>query len=440
MSAGFTPFDRLMSRRLIDLLDTFGDEAVVIERPVSSEYEASREISKAGKKPIVMLDVDHKGSVIANLLCDRVHTSMLLNIPEKQFVEKFLRATTEYEGLKEIENGACGLTRREGCECASLPVLKYYESDAGKYVTSSVVIAKRPQTGTINASIHRLLYLGGNKFAVRIVEGRHLHQIYTTGKEADKDTNVCVLVGALPHILMAAATRIPAECSELGMAGSLAGKPLEVMHPDGCEIPVPVESEIILKGKIRKDLLAREWMTDILGTPDFPREQPVFEVEGLYLKEKPIFHAILPGGYEHKFLMGFPAEAKIMQAILQRGVAVNGVCLTTGSGGWLHCAVSIVKRREADAKESIEAAFETHRSLKGIVVVDDDIDVNSYEDIDFAFATRFQGDRVVFLRRVRGSSLDPSGDQSTSITNKWGVDLTLPLNESKSRFTRSRIS
>ena len=41
--------------------------------------------------------------------------------------------------------------------------------------------------------------------------------------------------------------------------------------------------------------------------------------------------------------------------------------------------------------------------------MDDDIDPNNAESVEYAIATRFQADKdLVILTKVRGSSLDPS--------------------------------
>lgn len=426
-------------KRIADLLSTFGDEVVKVRR-ASADYGASREIANAGRRPILIEDVDQKGPVLSNLLTDRSRALRLFGFEDEgEFIKVFLNSMKSHQKLKELALGHSGLERWRNNNCDLLPILKYYEKDAGRYITSSIVLAKWPGTELVNASVHRMLYLGDNRFVVRMVEGRHLHQIYSKNKELNKDTEVCVLIGALPHILLAAATQISEEYSELEMAGSLKRDHLEVVYLDGSEVPSPVETEFVIKGKLRKDLSAKEWMTDILGTYDIPRDQPVLDVQELYAKENPIYHAILPAGYEHKFLMGFPAEVKIREALKERGIAFKKVNLTTGSGGWLHCVISIYKERDVDGKEVIVTALNAHRSLKGVIVVDEDIDPNLYEDVDFAFATRFQGDGIMFFRGVRGSSLDPSSDQDKLLTNKWGVDLTLPLGYNRARFERAII-
>ena len=57
-----------------------------------------------------------------------------------------------------------------------------------------------------------------------------------------------------------------------------------------------------------------------------------------------------------------------------------------------------------------------------------DIDIYDPQQVEWAMATRFQGDQdMLVLPRERGSSLDPSAETDTHLTTKIGFDLTKPL-------------
>ncbi|MDP7983133.1 MAG: UbiD family decarboxylase, partial [Conexivisphaerales archaeon] len=78
--------------------------------------------------------------------------------------------------------------------------------------------------------------------------------------------------------------------------------------------------------------------------------------------------------------------------------------------------------------------------LKMVTVVDEDINPEDPEDVEFAIATRFQPDRdLIVLPGMRGSSLDPSSDQATLTTAKWGIDATAPM-DGRDRFRRAKIA
>jgi UbiD family decarboxylase len=93
--------------------------------------------------------------------------------------------------------------------------------------------------------------------------------------------------------------------------------------------------------------------------------------------------------------------------------------------------VQIDKQSEDDGKKAIQAAFAGHTSCKHVFVVDKDIDIYNPLEVEWAIATRFQGDAdLVVMPKAPGSSLDPSAEPTaagTHLTTRLGFDLTKPL-------------
>src|SRR3990167_4196896 len=158
-------------------------------------------------------------------------------------------------------------------------------------------------------------------------------------------------------------------------------------------LSVPSSAEIVMEGKILRDKTHKEWMVEMLRTYDFARMQPVFELESLYYRNNPIFHDILSGYSEHRLLMGMPIEAKLNRNLKKAFPQTRQVCLTNGGCNWLHAVVQIKKKTNSDPKKIIKKTFELHRSLKQVTVVDEDIDPNNAESVEYAMATRFQADK-----------------------------------------------
>jgi len=82
-------------------------------------------------------------------------------------------------------------------------------------------------------------------------------------------------------------------------------------------------------------------------------------------------------------------------------------------------------------RKAIDAALTGHKSMKHVVIIDDDVDIYNQTAVEWAIATRFQAgkDLVVKLDQP-GSSLDPSSKQEEgkkALTDKVGVDATIPL-------------
>jgi UbiD family decarboxylase len=211
---------------------------------------------------------------------------------------------------------------------------------------------------------------------------------------------------------------------ELGFAAELMGGEMIVRKcSNGVLVP---DAEIVLEGYIGAELTEEGPFVDITGTYDPVRMQPVIEITGMHTKPDFIYHGILPGGDEHKMLMGAPYEPKIFKAVAMV-TEVRNVVLTKGGCGYLHAVIQIRKSTQGDAKNAIMAAFAAHTSLKHVVVVDEDIDPNDPDEVEYAIATRVNGDRdLMVITGVRGSSLDPCQlEDGTNV--KVGVDATMVL-------------
>ncbi len=109
-----------------------------------------------------------------------------------------------------------------------------------------------------------------------------------------------------------------------------------------------------------------------------------------------------------------------------------------GGCSWLHAVVQIDKRSEQDGEKAIRAAFAGHRSCKHVFVVDQDIDIYDPQQVEWAMATRFQGDVDLYVSsKEQGSSLDPSAEPGTNLTTKIGFDLTKPLQARGKTFEKA---
>jgi len=265
--------------------------------------------------------------------------------------------------------------------------------------------------------------LGDRKVAVRLVEGRHTYLLHRAALEKGDRLPVAVAIGVHPAVTFACCTRVP-KGKELSYAAELLGGEIRV-RKCGNVVLVP-DAEIVLEGYIGNETVPEGPFVDITGTYDKIREQPVIEFTAMHLKPDFIYHGILPGGNEHRLLMGAPYEPSIYRAVA--GVTeVKNVVLTTGGCGYFHAVIQIRKQTQGDAKNAVMAALASHTSLKHVIVVDEDIDPFDLQDIEFAVATRVRGDRdVMVVTGVRGSSLDPTrSEDGTNV--KVGIDATMPI-------------
>ena len=298
------------------------------------------------------------------------------------------------------------------------------------YLSASVIAARSPRFG-MNLSFHRMMYLGDNRFSVRIVP-RHLRAIL---EESGGSAEVAVLLGLHPAVSLAASCSGPPELDELELASALVGG-LETVELDG--LVLPAGTDIVLRGTLSAETAEEGPFVDLTGTLDGVRQQPTFIVTRILKKPDAMLQTIVPGGKEHKLLMGTPQEPRIHRAVANAVPCLYQVALTSGGCSWLHAAVALQSPRAGQARNAGMAALGAHPSLKRVVVVNEDIDVHDAEAVEWAIATRVQPDRdVIVIPGCRGSSLDPSRSERDDTTAKWIIDATIPAGRDRSEFVRA---
>ncbi len=316
------------------------------------------------------------------------------------------------------------------CDLERLPILTYYDSDPGPYITSGVFVT---ECNVRNLSYHRILVKGKTTCTTRICH-RHTWECYTRN---NRTIDVAICIGLDPALLFAAAVSTKEPMDETQIAGGFYGNPIQMVKMEN-SISVPACSEIVLLGTLTPEQGKEGPFVDMTGTLDIVRQQPVLKITKILRQKNPIYYALTPGRGEHSFLMGF-GKLPLIYKELRKMCIVKDLAFTDGGIDWLGCAVSITKRSNDEPRRIIESALEAHKSLKHVFVFDDDIDITNAEDRSWGFTTRFQADKDVYTYPDSpGSSLDPSSEpgEDRRKTCKAGFDCTIPLDKDKKDFEK----
>ena len=425
-------------RSYMDRVEAAG-ELGRVKSSVSPIYEIAAVTAKAdGGRALLFEDV--KGSsfrLVSNMVGTRSRFAMALNSAAPSIHKDVTRLIARAEKPKAALRGK--FMENSTKDASKLPIVTHFEKEPGPFITSSMIHAGGAETGQ-NSSFHRMMPIGGPRFSVRMVEGRHLHRLFTDAKERGEDLRAAVTIGVHPAVSIAGAYQAEFGFDEMHIANAFLGGSLTVAKCPYSDAAVPSDAEIVMDGRFLQDETHEEWMVEMLRTYDHKRRQPIFEADRLYYRNDPIFHDILSGFAEHRLLMGMPIESKMNHQLKAKFPHVRGAAMTDGGCDWLHAVVQIRKEADSQPRSIIDEALKIHRSLKQVTIVDEDIDANSADAVEYAMATRFQADRdLVIVRNVRGSSLDPSSDQENLQTAKMGIDATMPLAKRPEGFEIAKI-
>lgn len=425
-------------RQFIHKASVSGD-LITIDQPVATTYEIANVAHALEGRPVLFTNiVNHPEWRICSGVCsDRRFFSMDLDVAVPDLLHRLADALENPMTPPIVESGSCQEVIQDAVDLFDLPVLLHLPQDGGHYIASNVVIVNDPDLGR-NMCYHRLLRLDERHFAARIVENRGT---YNAMQKTEGDLPVAICIGVSLAVHLAASMSPPPGVDELSVANALSPTPLVKCVTN--DLYVPADAEIVLEGRITKRMFSEGPFMDLTETMDITRLQPVIEIDLVTHRRDPIFHVLLPGGLEHKLLMGMPKEPTIFASV-NKVTRCTGVTITPGGTSWLHAVVQIDKQGPDDGRLAIEAAFKGHGSLKHVWVVDTDVDIYDPAQVEWALATRFQADRDLYVYANQpGSSLDPSGTHvpgQKSLTAKMGLDCTIPWGADRDNYERGEYA
>jgi 2,5-furandicarboxylate decarboxylase 1 len=403
-----------------------------VSEPISKTFEIAAVLKRMEPQPVLFERVRESAFPVAgNLFCSKAAFADYFGIEVPEIIPFLTAGIQERKPPEVVTDAPCQEVVEAEPDLDSLPILFHCDRDGGNYISSGVVLARHPVHGQ-NADFHRCMQFSKTRMSVRVVRGRHFDEFLQDLKRVD----VAICVGNAPNVLAAAATSVDLGVDELEIANAL--EPFQVVRAKTSDLLVPAETEFVIEGTIHLDQAHAEGpFVDLTETYDVVRQEPVLEVKAITHRRDALWHALLPGALEHKLLMGMPREPTIFRKV-NEVVRCLDVNVNPGGCSWLHAIVQIDKQSEDDGRKAIAAAFAGHGSCKHVYVVDKDIDIYDPLEVEWAMATRFQGDRDLVIReRAPGSSLDPSADAGTHVTTRLGFDLTAPLETAGKSFRKA---
>ena len=403
-----------------------------ITKEVSLEKEIANIIYSLNEEPVLFENVKgYSFPVFSGITSNRDVISKGIGTTKDKLLLQLVTALKNPKEPELITDAPCQEVIVRNPDIDKLPLLYHLDGDGGRYATATVSTIKDSDTGR-NVSYHRLMQIGKDKFTARLIKNR---QTRTTYDKIDEDLEMAVCVGNSVAVMIAASLGPPSGVDEFSIANALDPTPLVKCVTKNLE--VPAESEIVIEGRLTKDLDREGPFVDLTETRDFERQEPVFVVDCITHRKDAMYQALIPGRFEHKTLMGMPKEPTIYNEV-SKVVSCKNVLITMGGGSWLHGIVQIIKKHPDDGKKAIEAAFQGHKSMKHVIVVEEDVDIYNPNAVEWAIATRFQADKDLIVKTDQpGSSLDPSGKHEPgkkTLTAKVGVDATIPSDIDKSKY------
>jgi UbiD family decarboxylase len=317
-------------------------------------------------------------------------------------------------------------------DLTTLPVHLQHGADGAPYISASTDFVVDPRTGWTNVGIRRLMLRGRTEAGVDLNSPSDLRAIYEASAAAGKPLPVSFVVGSHPIDHLAAVMRLAID--DLALISSLRAAPLPVVKCVTNDVRVPADAEWVLEGFIdaRGHIEPEGPYGEFLGYYGAVKRNPVFHLTAITRRRDALFQTASIGGKwlsrtDTALLNGVRTEVMVWRALETAVREPLAVHATPSSGGMYTLRVKLRQRVPGEARNAIAACFGALTNVKHVFVVDPDIDIFSDEQMDWAFATRFQADRdLVVMEGMRTVPIDPSL-MGSRVGAKAGFDLTWPL-------------
>ncbi len=318
---------------------------------------------------------------------------------------------------------------------SDLPIGVHAAEQGGAYITAGVFLVRDPASGWINGGIYRIRVTSERSFTVSVDPGHDLGKVIAWGREHDTPVDFALVVGADPAIAIASQAKVPMSRCMYGVAGSLAGEPVQVVPCETVDLVVPANAEIVIEGRMPPGATGPEGpfgeFSYYYGSDP---KATVCEVTAITRRADAIYNDIHPVHADHRCLWLHPGrEASLLMRLRELVPTVRAVHIPLEGAGMV-ALIKIDKRHNGDPRRALLFALSSDVFIKHAVIVDADVDIQDAGQVVWALAARFQPDRdIIVASGVRGYSEDPSGfgvteqDERKGLTSKIGYDATMPL-------------
>jgi UbiD family decarboxylase len=404
-------------------------------------------IAKSSKAALFEKVAEFEVGMVGGLASTRRRVAIGMGCSEEDIGKKFQHGIDHpIEPVMVAKSPAFDVTLTgDDVDLTRLPIPVLHEKDGGPYISSGVVVARDPDLGR-NAGVYRLMYRGPRTTSIDLVSHSDLRSFYQKSLAGGKAQPIAIALGTHLNELMAAGYGAPVGTDEFGVAGGLHGQPVELVKCRTVDLEVPANAEIILEGEI----LPMGWTEDEGRFGDFTNLQcslkwnPLVRYTAMSFRRDALFYSLtMP--WENDWLGAPGVEAMAWAALKTAGVQATAVRVTPG--GCCHFEIiAAIKKRAGEGKNAV-AALLSLGIVKWAIVVDDDVDITSQEELDWAVTFCVQADKdIVIIPGMRGKHLDPSvrawelPKGEVPVTAKFGIDATRPEGIHASHYERPVVS
>lgn len=337
---------------------------------------------------------------------------------------------------KVVKKAACQQIVLQGDEVdlSQYPIQLCWPEDAAPLITWGLVVTKGPHKSRQNMGIYRQQVLGKNRVIMRWLSHRGGALDFKEWQQSHPGDPfpVSVVLGCDPATILAAVTPVPDSLSEYAFAGLLRGSKTELVKCLTNDLQVPASAEIVLEGFIYPgDVAAEGPYGDHTGYYNEVDSFPVLTIERITQRRNPIYHSTYTGRPpDEPAVLGVALNEVFIPILQKQFPEIVDFYLPPEGCSYRMAIVSMKKQYPGHAKRVMMGVWSFLRQFmytKFVIVVDDDVDVRSWQDVIWAMTTRMDPARDTTL--IENTPIDYLDFASpvSGLGSKMGMDATNKL-------------
>jgi 4-hydroxy-3-polyprenylbenzoate decarboxylase len=380
----------------------------------------------------------HDFSEIGNRITELTKMKMPSGMFDKLKMLPKLSEISEY-GPKYVDRGPVNEvieTDDKKISLNSLPILKSFSGDAGRFITFGMTVTKHPETGIRNLGVYRIQVIDDAHAIMHWQTHKRGAQHFKILKEQNKrKIDVAIVIGADPATVFSAVAPVPEGMDKYLFSGIIRKKGIRLVkcRTTAGDLEVPANAEIVLEGYIDpSDMRMEGPFGDHTGYYTPPEPFPTFTLTGIIRRSDPIYLTTVVGKpiLEDAYI-GKVIERSFLPLIQMFHPEVTDFSMP--AAGWFQglAIISIKKYYPGQAKKIMMGLWGMGQlSLtKMFVVVDSDINVHDVNDVMWAVTTRVDPARdTVIINNTPTDTLDPASPY-VNFGSKLGIDATTKWRE-----------
>jgi 4-hydroxy-3-polyprenylbenzoate decarboxylase len=331
-------------------------------------------------------------------------------------------------GPKRVRSASCQeVVETDQPSLASLPILRCWPGDAGRYITLPLVFTRDPVTGARNVGMYRLQVHDERTLGMHWQTHKGSAEHERVAQEQGKPMEVAIALGGDPVSIYSGSAPLPPGIDEMVFAGWLRGAGVPMVACKTVDLEVPAEAEIVLEGHVDPAERRLEGpFGDHTGYYSLAREYPVFRLKAITRRRPPIYPTTIVGRPPQEDYWLGKATERIFLPII-RLLLPEVVDMNMPAEGVFHnlVIVSIKKRYPGQARKVMYALWGLGLMMlaKNIIVVSEHVDVQNLSEVAWRATGNIDPTRDLLIVDGPSDDLDHASVRHR-FGGKLGIDAT----------------